>query len=510
MGNRRIAMFEYRYVFVRMREGDSDRQIAKDGPLGRNKVSELRCIATAHDWLDPQKPLPDNVAIAEIVQPKPAQYHVSQAAVYGEQVLEWHAQGHSLTAIHTNLIKRYGYTSGYDSVRRYVLKHSKQQPKVTTILDFAPGEAVQIDFGVGPKLLDSDTGEERKTWFFVMTLAYSRHQYLEFVFDQSVETWNGCHRRAFVWFGGVPEKAIIDNPKCAITKACFHDPEVQRAYAECAEGFGFRIAPCPVADPQKKGIVESGVNYVKRNFLPLREFRDLADMNRQASQWVLETAGNRRHGTTHEQPLRRFVEMEQALLRPLPQVLPEVVTWAKAKVHGNCHIMFQKVQYSVPVTYVHKVVWLRATEGLVQVFHEEHLVASHVRERQAGRHVTVRHHLPPSAQAYFMADPQYCVEQAKKVGERCLDMIQELFADQVLDRLRTVQGILQLGGKYGKKRLENACNYALAHGLLGYKPIKDILEKGLDAAPVQCHLLDDVYVNSARFLRKNSSHCTIQ
>ena len=34
---------------------------------------------------------------------------------------------------------------------------------------------------------------------------------------------------------------IIDNAKCAIVKACIYDPVVQRAYAECAEGYGFKI-----------------------------------------------------------------------------------------------------------------------------------------------------------------------------------------------------------------------------------------------------------------------------
>ena len=45
---------------------------------------------------------------------------------------------------------------------------------------------------------------------FVMTLAHSRHQYLEFVWDQSSATWLGSHRRAFEWFDGVPERVIID------------------------------------------------------------------------------------------------------------------------------------------------------------------------------------------------------------------------------------------------------------------------------------------------------------
>ena len=76
---------------------------------------------------------------------------------------------------------------------------------------------------------DPRTGELLGTWIFVMTLAWSRHGYAEVVTDQKVATWLGCHRRAFEWFNGVPARLTIDNPKCAITRACYHDPEVQRA-----------------------------------------------------------------------------------------------------------------------------------------------------------------------------------------------------------------------------------------------------------------------------------------
>jgi len=143
-------------------------------------------------------------------------------------------------------------------------------PDVPLRLTFKPAEAAQIDFGAGPPITDVYTGEIFKTWFFVMTLCWSRHQYAEFVRDQTVATWLGCHRRAFESFSGVPSRAIIDNAKCAITKACVHEPAVQRAYAECAGGYGFKIDPCPPRDPQKKGIVEAGVKYIKGNFLPLR------------------------------------------------------------------------------------------------------------------------------------------------------------------------------------------------------------------------------------------------
>jgi transposase len=107
-----------------------------------------------------------------------------------------------------------------------------------------------------------------------------------------------CHRRAFEFFSGVPARIIIDNPKCAITKACYHDSEVQRSYATFAEDYGFLISPCPPRDPQKKGRVESGVKYIKNNFMSLRDFRSLQDANAQLMDWIIGTAGNRIHGTT--------------------------------------------------------------------------------------------------------------------------------------------------------------------------------------------------------------------
>lgn len=137
------------------------------------------------------------------------------------------------------------------------------------ILDFAVGECAQVDFGQGP-LIAEPGAEPVKTWIFVMTLAWSQHQYAEIVGDQKLETWLACHRHAFEWFNGVPAKLTIDNPKCAITRACYYEPQAQRSYGELALGYGFKISACAPRDPKKKGRVEVGVKYVEANFVPLR------------------------------------------------------------------------------------------------------------------------------------------------------------------------------------------------------------------------------------------------
>ena len=162
---------------------------------------------------------------------------------------------------------------------------------------------------------------------------------------------------------------IIDNAKCAIVKACRHDPLVQRGYAECAEGYGFKIDACPPQDPQKKGVVEAGVKYVKTNFLPTRTFRDLADLNAQVRQWVMLEAGTRVHGTTREHPLVVF-ELERPLLRRLPAVAPDLGSWHRVVLHRDCHVQFDRAYYSAPFTLVGKTLWARASDTVVALYED--------------------------------------------------------------------------------------------------------------------------------------------
>lgn len=496
-------MFQYRAVLVRLRQGDSDRDIARARLMGRPKVAALRALASSEGWLNPDTALPEDAAIAAVIgQARRARSTISTVEPFREVVAGWAEQGVGGVAIHAALCREHGYTGSYSAVRRMLgTLTATRPPEATVRLAFALGAAAQVDFGAGPRLLDPACGEVRRTWAFVMTLCFSRHQYVEFVWDQTVATWLGCHRRAFEWFGGVPASVIIDNPKCAITRACAKDPLVQRAYAECAEGYGFKIDPCPPADPAKKGIVESGVKYVKGNFLPTRSFRDLADLNAQTRQWVMTEAGVRKHGTTRTQPLALFV-LEQPLLRRLPVVVPDLGTWAGVRVHRDCHVQFDRCFYSVPFTLVGQALWLRATDTAVTIYQDYRQVAMHPRGRKAGGRFTVRDHLPPDAQAFFAHDRDWCTQQAVAIGPACAQLLEHLLADRIVERLRAAQGVLRLADRYGNARLEAACVRALAHDSPFYRTVKTILVGGFDQQPLSSDLpLARAYGSSARFVR---------
>lgn len=495
-------MHHYRQALLRMRQGDSDRDIADAKIMGRRKAAQWRALAQAHGWLDAQAPLPDDEAVAAALQPpKRASTTVSSLEEHRAKVASWVEQNVPGTAIHQALQRQHDWRGSYSAVRRMVAGiRASLPPEVTCRLDFAPGEAGQVDFGAGPILVHPD-GKPRRTWAFVMTLAHSRHQYLEFVWDQTVATWLGCHRRAFEWFAGVPERIVIDNAKCAITKACAQDPVVQRAYAECAEGYGFKIDPCPPHDPQKKGIVEAGVKYVKGNFLSLREFRDLADLNAQAKAWVMETAGQRIHGTTRQPPLALFA-LEQPLLKPLPAIAPDLGTWHRVSVHKDCHVQLERILYSAPFALVGKTLWLRATDAAVALYEDYRHVATHPRGQRPGQRVTCKAHLPPEAQAFFAKDRQWCAAQAAEVGPQCRALIERLLADNVLERLRAAQGVLGLLKPYGAQRLEAACARALAHDSPHYRTVKTILSTKADVHGAQADShTPPAYAGTNRFTR---------
>ncbi len=138
--------------------------------------------------------------------------------------------------------------------------------------------------------------------------------------------------------------------------------------------------------------------------------------------------------------------------------------WAKAKLHGNCHVQFEKCYYSAPCRLVHRELWLRAKEKTVEIYHEHVLVAVHPRLHRPGSRSTIEEHLPPETVAYKMRDPQWCIKQAQGIGPRCLALIEALFADRVLDNLRSAQGVISLVKKFGRSRLEAACRRALHFG----------------------------------------------
>ena len=124
---------------------------------------------------------------------------------------------------------------------------------------------------------------------------------------------------------------------------------------------------------------------------------------------------------------------------------------------------------------VGKALWLRATDAVVTVYHDFKPVATHARARRPGERRTVSDHLPPAAQRFFAHDRSWCLQQAREIGDACVQLIGQLLSDRISERLRAAQGVLALKGQYGAARLEAACERAITHDSPHYRSVKTIL-----------------------------------
>lgn len=479
--NRKETM-DIQEVLRRVQKGQSDRSIANEMKMDRKTVGRYRVWATEQGLLEDTLPsLSDLQRLLDETMPStPPPQNTSTVEPYRELVVKLRAQKVETAAIHERLKGR-GYTGSYSAVYRFVCSLEPREPEVTVRVETPPGQEGQVDFGFAGRMIDPETGKLRKTWVFVMTLSWSRHQYPEFVFDQKTETWLRLHRNAFAFFGGVPERIVPDNLKAAIVRACWDEPEAQQSYRECAAHYDFLISPCRPRTPRHKGKVEQGgVHYVKRNFLGGREPTTLTQANQDVLEWANTTAGQRIHGTTKERPLDRF-EIEKGVLRPLPGIPYDMAVWKQVKVGRDCYVNFDTAYYSVPFRLVEQQVWVRGGTHEVQVYTTDYkLQATHPRAQQPGQRSTHLDHLPPYKVPGLTITRDTCRQQAAQIGPSVRKVVDRQLDHRPEDRLRTAGRLLQLGERFGPERLEAACARALRFDDPSYVTIKRILKQGLE------------------------------
>ncbi|MGB9629506.1 MAG: IS21 family transposase [Thermodesulfobacteriota bacterium] len=372
-----------------------------------------------------------------------------------------------------------GIRVSYCTMKRY-LKAEFQfgAPLVTVRMEVEPGSQAQVDFGYAGMMVDPLSGKLRRAWAFIMTLSYSRHRFVRFIFRQDVRNWIDCHIRAFEFFGGVPASVVLDNLKAGVVKADIYDPTLNRAYAELERHYGFVADPAKAGEPKHKGKVERGVPVVRKHLLAGRSFRDIEEANQRALRWCREEIGMESHGTTKKKPFEVFQREEAPRLRSLPSEPFECPEWKRCTVHPDHHIVFDKSYYSLPTRWIGKEVWVRGTRRLVQLFSDEQLIKTHLRAEQPGTWVTDFSDYPPEKLAYLMVTPTYCLKKASEIGPHTGALMEEILREHAMRNLRKAQGLLRLAEKHGSSSMEAAAKRALFFSNFRYRSIKTILEKG--------------------------------
>ncbi len=408
------------------------------------------------------------------------------------------------------LLRRQGVVIPYSSLHRYATEHCgfADRRRITVrCAECAPGELAEVDFGRLGLVWDPESQRRRVAHALLVTLVYSRHQYVHATFAQTIPELIAGLEDAWEWFGGVPVRVVLDNLKAAVTKADRYDPSFSRTFAEYAAWRGFVIDAALPRHPTGKPVVERNVQYLRESFFRGESFVDLAHVQREAIRWCRETAGQRIHGTTRRRPRIVFEEEERGALRPLERPRFDPPSWAACKVHPDHHVQFQKALYSVPTRHVGKQVWVRGDAKLIRVFVEGECVKTHGRVA-AGCRSTDYADYPAELAPYAMRDPEAVIREAEAIGEAVGRFAARLLSGPFpWSKLRQARKLLRLCNKYGKSRLEAACRRALCFELFEVRRVERILEAALaeeTADPPGRHG-QLVLLPPARFLRPAQS-----
>ena len=269
-------------------------------------------------------------------------------------------------------------------------------------------------------------------------MGYSRRGFALGFLRERMPDLLAAHEAAFAHFGGRCEFLLYDRMRTVVLGTSGGKLRLNPTFAAFAAHWGFTPRLCQPYRAQTKGKVESGVKYVKRNFVPGRVFRDLVDFNEQLAAWQTEVADLREHGTTHQRPIDRFAQEARALAPTAGHASFLQAMVRDRVVADDWLVSIDGNRYSVPFTLIGKTVQVVRVGGSWVIRHRGAAVAEHA--VLAGRaQLSVRPEHGPGAaarnarQRYAAPRPAAAVEPLREVEVRDLAIYERLFGAELVE-----------------------------------------------------------------------------
>lgn len=409
-------------------------------------------------------------------EPKPGRSPSASACEpYGGTIEVGLSKGRNAKAIWQDLVDTYGFTGAYQSVKRFIHKaRGKQSPEACAVIETAPGEELQVDYGAGPMVRDGPTGKYRRTRLFVLTLGYSRKSVRLMVFGSSSQTWAQLHEKAFRRLGGVTKVAVLDNLREGVLKPDIYDPTVNPLYRDMLRHYNVVALPCRVRDPDRKGKVERGVGHAKNTPLKGLRFESLEEAQTYLDHWETRWADTRIHGTTKRQVAAMFAD-EKPMLQPLPVEPFRYYQYGKRTVNLDGCVEVDAAYYGAPPGWIGRhvqVQWdshqVRLLDPLTGQLLREHLL------QVRGRHRIKDEDRPKQTPLTTLQLLARADRAGAQIGALCRNMHQKDGETAV----RRIMGVLSLVKKYGGATVEDACAAALEVGVRAdYHFVRRYLER---------------------------------
>jgi transposase len=456
----------------RLAKGKTIREIARDLKLSRNTVRKiLRSGETSFSY-------------ERTVQPRPK---LGQWTAALDELLEANAAKaarEQLTLIRLfEELRGRGYEGGYDAVRRYARRWSKERGQSTASayvpLSFVPGEAFQFDWSHEVVLLSGVTVTVKVAH---VRLCHSRMPFVRAYPRETQEMVFDAHDRAFAFFRGACRRGIYDNMKTAV-EAVFvgKDRLYNRRFLQMCSHYLVEPVACTPAAGWEKGQVENQVGLVReRFFTPRLRFRSFDELNA----WLLDQcvvhAKAHRHPELTDQTIWEVFEAERPKLVPYTGRFDGFHA-VPASVSKTCLVRFDNNKYSVAASAVGRPVEIHAYADRIVLRQDGRIVGEHC--RGFGRGATVYdpwHYVPVLARK----------PGALRNGAPFKDWVLPAAMERVRRKLaaaddgnRQMVDVLVAVLTDGLSAVEAACAEALAHGVHSADVILNILARQRDPGP---------------------------
>ena len=393
---------------------------------------------------------------------------------YRDLIVEAVMRGRNAVAIYQDLVDDHGFRSGYASVGRFVRKlRGTAAPEARVVIETAPGQEAQVDYGEGPMVRDRESGKYRRTRLFVFTLGYSRKSVRLLAWKSSVRIWAELHERAFRRIGGATAVVVLDNLREGVITPDIYDPALNPLYRDVLAHYGVVGLPCRVRDPDRKGKVESGVGHAQKTPLAGLRFENLEEAQTYLDRWETNWADTRIHGTTKRQVLAMFAE-EKPHLRELPVEPFRYYQYGERTVHLDGCVEVEAAYYGAPPGWIGCAVQVQWDGVRVRLLDPKtgQLLREHLRQER-GRHRIQDEDRPsktPQTTTVLLTRTRIA---GKHIGALCAEIHREGGEPGV----RRILGVMSLAKKYGAPIVDDAAKAALELGAPNYRFLRRYLER---------------------------------
>lgn len=376
--------------------------------------------------------------------------------------------------------KKYGYAQYCALFADYVRRND-----LVATLRHEPGRAMLVDWaGDTIDLVDAASGEVTRAVLFVAVLPFSGAMFCRAYLDMKSPAWLEAHVRAFIFFGGVTQIVVPDNPTTSTHQR--HKGEAERVvnarYQQLADHYQTAVVPARARKPRDKAAAENAVNVVNKRvigYLEAEVWTMLAELNEAIDErvWEVNHDLRRADGTTRWE---QFTGEEQALLAALPATRFEEVEWKELKAGRNYHITCDYQRYSVPYGLAGRLLRVRLTSRRVTVFDGHDIVCEHRRlTGRKGQYSTLAEHVPPQHQGIDgLWSRRWFTDRARSFGPATVTVIEQILDRHAIEAQGYLdcQNILSGLGKSNRERLEAACQELLNHrGQATYTTLKRLM-----------------------------------